>query len=314
MANLGLDIATVGATLQTAFNGNDDSKFRDGSEEYDIIVKLDQFDRRNREDIGNITIPNNDGDLIRLKQFADIVLASGPAQLDRFNRMPSVTVKSQAVGVPTGTIGEHLKAEIAQMDMPSEISVNYAGDLEMQGDAFATLLFAFAVSIFIVYLIMVALYDSYVYPFVVMFSIPLAIIGALLALAMAKQTLSIFTILGIIMLIGLVAKNAILVVDFTNQLKREGKKVKEALLEASETRFRPILMTTLAMVIGMMPIALAGGAGAEWKNGLAWALIGGLISSMFLTLVVVPVIYYMFDKVMERFGIISKVDPEIENL
>lgn len=314
MANLSLDIATVGATLQTAFNGNDDSKFRDGSEEYDIILKLDQFDRQNKEDIGNITIPNQDGDLIRLKQFADIVSSSGPAQLDRFNRMPSVTVKSQAVGVPTGTIGDELKVEIAKMDMPSDVTVSYGGDLEMQGEAFLTLLFAFAVSIFIVYLIMVALYDSYVYPFVVMFSIPLAIIGALVALAMAKQTLSIFTILGIIMLIGLVAKNAILVVDFTNQLKSEGKKVKEALLEASETRFRPILMTTLAMVIGMLPIALAGGAGAEWKNGLAWALIGGLISSMFLTLVVVPVIYYIFDRVMERFGIASKTDPEIEKL
>ena len=154
---------------------------------------------------------------------------------------------------------------------------------------------ALLASLLLVYLIMVALYDSYVYPFVVLFSIPLAIIGALLGLALSMQSLSIFTMIGMIMLIGLVAKNAILIVDFTNQLKAEGMAVMPALLEAGKTRLRPILMTTLSMIFGMMPIALAKGAGAEWKNGLAWALIGGLTSSMFLTLLVVPVVYLSVD-------------------
>src|SRR5690606_14481741 len=154
----------------------------------------------------------------------------------------------------------------------------------------------------LVNLIMVAHYDSYAYPFVVMFSLPLAVIGALLALALSGSSLSIFSILGMIMLIGLVAKNAILVVDFTNQLKAAGLEVKQALLKATQTRIRPILMTTLAMAIGMLPIALADGPGAEWKNGLAWVLIGGLTSSMFLTLIVVPVIYYLMDQVMVKFG------------
>jgi hydrophobic/amphiphilic exporter-1 (mainly G- bacteria), HAE1 family len=159
---------------------------------------------------------------------------------------------------------------------------------------------------------MVALYDSYVYPLVVLFSIPLAIIGALLALALASQTLSIFSILGIIMMIGLVAKNAIMVVDFTNKLKDEGVAVKEALIEAVRIRFRPILMTTLAMVIGMLPIALAGGSVAATKNGLAWALIGGLSSSMFLTLIVVPIIYYGFDRILAKFGLDKKTKIELQ--
>ncbi len=135
-----------------------------------------------------------------------------------------------------------------------------------------------------------------------MFSLPMALIGSLLALALTKGTLSIFSIMGLIMLMGLVAKNAILLVDFTNQLKEAGVEVKAALEKAVKIRFRPILMTTLAMVIGMLPIALAGGAGAEWKNGLAWVIIGGLTSSLLLTLILVPTIYYIVDRLKERWG------------
>jgi multidrug efflux pump subunit AcrB len=192
--------------------------------------------------------------------------------------------------------------------IPNGITVDYAGDLKNQSEGFGTLGIALLASIIFVYLIMVALYDSYVYPLVVLFSIPLAIIGALLALALAAQSLSIFSILGIIMMIGLVAKNAIMVVDFTNQMKKEGHHVKDALLEAVRIRFRPILMTTLAMVIGMLPIALAGGSVAATKNGLAWALIGGLSSSMFLTLIVVPIIYYGFDRILAKFGMDKKTE------
>jgi HAE1 family hydrophobic/amphiphilic exporter-1 len=121
-------------------------------------------------------------------------------------------------------------------------------------------------------------------------------------MALTMESLNVFTILGLLMLIGLVAKNAILVVDFTNQLKSSGMKLKAALVEATRKRFRPIIMTTLSMVIGMLPVALAGGAGSAWKNGLAWVIIGGLLSSMFLTLVIVPLVYYLMDKVMIRFG------------
>jgi multidrug efflux pump subunit AcrB len=133
-----------------------------------------------------------------------------------------------------------------------------------------------------------------------LFSIPLSIIGALLALALTNNSLNLFTILGMIMLIGLVAKNAIMLVDFTNQRKAEGATTYEALIDANHARLRPILMTTIAMVIGMLPIALASGAGAEWKNGLAWVIIGGLLSSLFLTLVVVPVMYSIFDKLIAK--------------
>ena len=150
---------------------------------------------------------------------------------------------------------------------------------------------------------MVALYDSYIYPLVVMFSLPMAIIGALLALALTNNSLNIFSILGMIMLIGLVAKNAIILVDFTNQSKEEGHNTYDALIFANHARLRPILMTTIAMVFGMLPIALASGGVSAVENGLAWVVIGGLISSMFLTLIVVPVIYSLADGLMARFGL-----------
>ncbi|SIT77330.1 efflux RND transporter permease subunit [Pontibacter indicus] len=312
MANVGLSLENVGASMQLAFNGNSDVTFRSGTEDYDINIRLDEFDRRSVTDIANLSFVNNTGQLVRLGQFADIRQSTGPSQLERYNRVTSVNVNSQVIGRPSGSIGAEIQEKLAAVETPKGVSYEFGGDMKNQSEGFGTLGIALLASIIFVYLIMVALYDSYVYPLVVLFSIPLAIIGALLALALASQALSIFSILGIIMMIGLVAKNAIMVVDFTNKLKDEGVEVKEALIEAVRIRFRPILMTTLAMVIGMLPIALAGGSVAATKNGLAWALIGGLSSSMFLTLIVVPIIYYGFDRILAKFGWDKKTKIELE--
>jgi HAE1 family hydrophobic/amphiphilic exporter-1 len=165
----------------------------------------------------------------------------------------------------------------------------------------------FIISFLLIYLIMVALYDSFVYPFVVLFSIPVAAIGAFLALNLSLNNLSLFALLGLIMLMGLVVKNAILIVDFTNQLKAEGKHFKEALIIAGKGRMRPILMTTIAMIIGMLPIALGKGTASEWKNGLAWVIIGGLFSSLILTVYLVPMVYYLVDRLKEKFN--SRINP-----
>src|SRR5690606_19442692 len=172
-----------------------------------------------------------------------------------------------------------------------------------QNDSFGALGSVLIISFILIYLIMVALYDSFVYPFVVLFSIPVAVIGAFLALNLSLNHLSLFALLGLIMLMGLVAKNAILIVDFTNQLKAQGKHFKEALIIAGKGRMRPILMTTLSMVIGMLPIALAKGTASEWKNGLAWVIIGGLLSSLILTVYLVPVVYHAVDTLKEKWKI-----------
>lgn len=306
MAALGLTLDAVGGTMQTAFSGTaDDSKvkFRQGDYEYDINIRFDDFSRKNLGDVSNIQFINDKGQLIKLSQFAAVTEGSGPSHLERRDKNTSVSVQAQVMGRPSGTVTQEFTEKLAKMGKPTGISYLFGGDAENQGDSFGTLGAALLISIVLVYLIMVALYDNYIYPFVVLFSIPLAIIGALLALALTNNTLNIFTILGIIMLIGLVAKNAIILVDFTNQMKEEGQSTYQALIHANNARLRPILMTTIAMVIGMLPIALATGGVGAIKNGLAWAIIGGLISSMFLTLIVVPVVYMVVDKVMAKFGI-----------
>ena len=312
MAALGLTLQTVGTTMQTSFSGNTDGKFRKGEYEYDINIRYQAFNRKNIDDVRNLIFINTNGEQVKLSQFANIKEGSGPSQLERRDKSTSVSVKAQSIGRPTGTIVAEFQAELEELEKsgklkkPIGVSYVWAGDQENQSEGFGTLGIALLASIILVYLIMVALYDSFIYPFVVMFSIPLSVIGALLALALTNNSLGIFTILGLIMLIGLVAKNAIILVDFTNQMKAEGKTTHEALVLANHARLRPILMTTIAMVIGMLPIALASGAGAEWKNGLAWVIIGGLTSSLFLTLIVVPVMYQVFDNVLARFGFNKK--------
>ena len=306
MAALGLTLDVVGTTMQTAFNGTaDDSKlkFRQGQYDYDINLRFGSFDRKNINDVSNLAFVNNAGALVRLSQFASVTEGSGPSQLQRRDKSTSISVLSQVIGRPTGTVTAEFAAKLAKVRRPVGVTYIFAGDQENQGDSFSALGIALLISIVLVYLIMVALYDSYIYPLVVMFSLPMAIIGALLGLALTNNTLNIFTILGMIMLIGLVAKNAIILVDFTNQSKAEGHSTKDALIYANHARLRPILMTTIAMVFGMLPIALSKGGVSAVENGLAWVVIGGLISSMFLTLIVVPVIYSLADGFMRRFGL-----------
>ena len=300
MASLGLSTAMVGMILQNAFSGNNDAKFRDVDNEYDIQVVMDQFDRNSINDVSGLSFVNDKGQSIFLNQFAVIRPSSGTTVLQRYNRVPSVTVQCQVIGRPVGSVGDDVMKEVSNMKLPKEIVIIPEGDMKYQAEAFGSMEIAFLASILFVYLIMVALYDTYIYPFVVLFSIPLAIIGALLALGLTMLSLTIFSILGIIMLVGLAGKNAILLVDFTNQSKAGGHSTFDALILAGKVRMRPIQMTTFSMIFGMLPIALASGAGSEWKNGMAWALIGGLTSSLFLTLIIVPVVYYMVDKLKEK--------------
>jgi HAE1 family hydrophobic/amphiphilic exporter-1 len=302
MTLFGLNAYQVGNTLQNAFSGNKDSKFKEAGYEYDIMVSLDQYNRSDIADVRNLSFTNNNGQSFVLSQFADVKQGLGESMLQRSDRVGSITVNANVAGRPVGTVASEIKAKAASIKLPEGITLVYLGDVKNQGEAFVSLGIALITAILLVYLIMVALYESVIYPFVVLFSIPVALIGALLALALSMETLNIFSIIGMIMLLGLVAKNAILIVDFTNQLKGEGHPVDEALIEAGKERLRPILMTTLAMILGMLPIALAKGAGSEIKNGMAWVIIGGLSSSMILTLFVVPCMYLIIEKLKTRFS------------
>lgn len=310
MAQLGLSTLTVGATLRNAFAGNDDAQFRENGTEYDIRVQLDAFDRNNPDDVSRLSFVNNQGHIVQLGQFATFTPSAGPSQLERKDRQHSVTVTSFTVGRAAGTVAKEIDQVVAANPLPASVSMIWSGDIKRQNESFGAMGMAMLAALILIYLILVTLYDNFVYPMVVLLSIPVSLIGALLALNLSMTNMSIFTMLGMLMLLGLVAKNAILIVDFTNQLKAQGKPFREAIVEAGRERLRPILMTTIAMVVGMIPIAIAKGADAEWKNGLAWVLIGGLLSSMVLTVFIVPVMYYLADRVRELAASIFRKEKE----
>ncbi|KAB1232793.1 efflux RND transporter permease subunit [Chryseobacterium viscerum] len=314
MASLGLNLSSVGQTMQTAFNGNTDGKFRAGEYEYDINIRFGDANRKSIEDVRNLMFTNPKGEQVRLSQFAEVKMGSGPSLLERRDKAPSVKVKSKVVGRPVGDVANEWAAQFMDNEKtkPAGVSYIWSGDMENQTEGFGTLGIALMAAIVLVYLVMVSLYDSFVYPFVVLFSIPLALIGVMVILAITGNSLNIFTMLGMIMLIGLVAKNAIMIVDFANMRKEAGASTHDALIQANHARLRPILMTTIAMIFGMIPIAIAKGAGAEMNNGLAWVIIGGLTSSLFLTLIIVPVVYSLFDSILRRMGKHEKVDYEAE--
>ena len=302
MNALGLNVATVGMTMQTAFAGNTDTKYRAGDTEYDINIRFDEIGRGTIDDVKNLKFINQQGQTITLEQFADITYGSGPTLLERRDKSPSVSVQAQVVGKAAGTLAEEWEAEFSKLELKPGVSFKWGGNKENQDEGFGTLGIALLASIILVYAVMVILYDSFSKPFIILFSIPLSFIGALLLLALTNETLNIFTILGIIMLIGLVAKNAIMLVDFANHKIEAGYSTYDALIAANHARFRPIMMTTIAMVIAMVPIAFAQGDGSDMNRGLAIVIMGGLLSSLFLTLIIVPVVYSIFDSLGRRFG------------
>jgi len=299
MAALGLTVTDVGTALQVALTGNNDSKYREGSNQYDIRVALDKFDRTNPDNIAHLSFVNFKREIIELQQFATIYQSSGPTKLERKNRNAMTTVSAYTDGSPSGSIIQAFAKKMGTLKAQGT-RINFGGDQDEMVTSFLGLFVALIAGILFVYFIMVILYDSFLYPFVVLFSIPVALIGAILALALTGNTINVFSILGIIMMVGLVAKNAILIVDRANDRRKAGETIFDALIDAGKMRIRPIFMTTFAMIFGMLPIATASGAGAEWKNGLAWVLIGGLTSSMFLTLIVVPIMYDKMATLLEK--------------
>jgi len=311
MQRLGLNTAYVGFNLRTALSGNEDATITENGTEYPVRIWLDDFNRENFQDIKNLTIVNPMGIPVKVSQFAEVVRDNSPSLLERKDRQPAVTVTSDALGRPSGSVADDVVAYLKENPLPEGIDMTWGSDIKRQNDSFGALGSVLLISFLLIYLIMVALYDSFVYPFVVLFSIPVAVIGALLALNLSISHLSLFALLGLIMLMGLVVKNAILIVDFTNQLKAQGMHYKEALIVASKGRMRPILMTSISMIVGMLPIALATGTASEWKNGLAWVIIGGVTSSLILTVYLVPVVYAVVDGIKERF---SKKKQTDENL
>lgn len=296
MSDYGVNASEVAMAVATNFRGNDNTKFKKDGNEYDIMIEADASDKKNIDNVRNLLFVGSQGNMFRLSQFADVREEMGESVLQRLDRLPSIIINSAVVGVSPGTVVAELESALSKVDFKDGVVWSFEGQVKRQKESFGSLGLALIMGILLVYLIMVALYENAIYPLVVLTALPLATIGAFLALALTMEDMTIFAMIGIIMLMGLVAKNGILLVDFTNHEKERGADVISALIEAGRERFRPILMTTIAMIAGMLPIALASGSGAEVKNGMAWVIIGGLTSSLLLTLVVVPCVYLIVDK------------------
>jgi HAE1 family hydrophobic/amphiphilic exporter-1 len=295
-ARMGLSLAEVGLAVRTALEGDIATKYQEGDAEFDTRVILNRESRSRAQDVGNITLLNHYGQPVRLSQVANIYSGLGPSQIQRKDRERLITVAANLSGeVPLGQVTQEAETMIDAAGVPPGIRVFYGGDTENMRDMFRDMSIALSLAVLFVFIIMVSLFESYVHPFTIMFSLPLALVGALGGLALTGKTLSMFTMIGIIMLMGLVTKNAILLVDFTNTLRSRGLSMYDALLQAGKTRLRPIVMTTATMVFGMMPLAAALGAGSEMRQGMGIVVVCGLISSTLLTLVLIPVIYTYVD-------------------
>ncbi len=290
----------VAMAIRSAVNGNVISKFSTGELEVDIRSILTPEYRTDPTRITEIKIMNAAGQMIRLGEVAHLDRTSGPSSITRKDRERLVTVSANVVGRSLGAVQGDFDLEMAKYTPPQGVGFFAYGDVENMRTMMTDMLQAILLSILFVYMVLVVLYESYIYPFVVMFSVPVAIVGALIGLAITGYTLSMFSMIGLLILMGLVTKNGILIVDFTNQERARGKSVVDALLEAGPRRLRPILMTTMTMVVGMLPLALALGEGSEMRAGMGVVIIGGLLSSLLLSLVLVPVMYTLLGRFSKK--------------
>jgi HAE1 family hydrophobic/amphiphilic exporter-1 len=307
-ADLGLTPSQVASVLRTGLAGSTVSTFRpEGTTGWDINVILNPAERARVEQVGEIPVVTPKGATIRLGQIAQVTSVTGPTQITRRDRQRSVYVTAALNGRAAGDVSTDIQRGLDQMSVPSGYKVSQGGVAQSQQESFGQIFAALGLSVLLMYMLMVALFESLVYPLMIMFSLPLAVVGAFGLLAATHNTLNMMSLIGMILLTGLVGKNAILLVDYTNTLRKRGLKRNAALLEAGPTRLRPILMTTAALVLAMTPIAMGVNEGSEWRSPMAVTVIGGLLTSSLLTLVLIPAVYTIIDDLGGFFGAVPRV-------
>jgi HAE1 family hydrophobic/amphiphilic exporter-1 len=302
-ADLGVDVATIAEAINLLISGElDIARYKDETrgKRYDIRVRLNPQDRESADSLERIYVRARDGKLVELSNVVRINEGTGPNVINRVDRQRAITIFAALEGKPLGQAASELDS-IAGKILPPDYLPKYQGMADVMKESFGYLLFALLLGIIMAYMILAAQFESFVHPITVLLSLPLSFVGAFGALFITGKTLNIFSLIGLILLMGLVKKNAILLVDYTNVLRGRGMSRREAILQAGPVRMRPILMTTFAMVFGMLPIALAVGEGAETRAPMGIAVIGGLLTSLVLTLVVIPSAYDILDDWQERF-------------
>ncbi|MCD0504824.1 efflux RND transporter permease subunit [Bordetella petrii] len=291
MADVGAGVDVVGRTLESMLGGRQVTRFKDQGEQYDVIVQVLPRDRANTTDISGIYVRTRDGGMVQLDNLLSVNEGVAPQSLNHFNRLRAVKVEAAvAPGYALGEVLDHMH-DVARQVLPRTVVIDLDGQAREFRDSSGSIYLVFAMALAFIYLVMAAQFESWRNPLVIMLSVPLSMTGALLALWLSGGTLSIYSQIGLITLVGLITKHGILIVEFANQLRDQGAGLFDAVVEASVLRLRPILMTTGAMVLGTLPLAIAHGAGAESRQQIGWVLVGGLTLGTLLTLFVVPVAY-----------------------
>ncbi len=290
-ADVGVEVETVGRTLETLLGGRQVTRFKREGEQYDVIVKVADKDRTSPSDLTAIYVRGAGGQLVQLSNLMQVRETVAPKELNHFNRLRSATISANlAPGVALGdalAFMEHAAADA----LPPGTQTALDGQSREFKESGVSMYIAFALALIFLYLVLAAQFESFVDPFIIMLSVPLAMAGALLSLKLTGNTLNVYSQIGMVMLVGLIAKNGILIVEFANQLQERGRAVRDAVIEAASLRLRPILMTTAAMILGSVPLALATGAGAESRQQIGWVIVGGLLLGTLLTLFVIPTSY-----------------------
>jgi multidrug efflux pump len=290
-SDLGVQVETVGRTLETLLGGRQVTRFEREGEQYDVIVKLADEDRTTPADLTAIYVRGRDGALVQLSNLVTVSETVAPKELNHFNRLRSATLTANVA--PGFALGEVLGfvESAARETLPPGAQTALDGQSREFRESGAGLYLTFVLALVFIYLVLSAQFESFMDPFIILLTVPLAVTGALLSLKLTGGTLNVYSQIGLVMLVGLIAKNGILIVEFANQLQERGREIREAVVEAASLRLRPILMTTAAMILGAIPLALARGAGAESRQQIGWVIVGGLLLGTFLTLFVIPTAY-----------------------
>ncbi|MFC4348382.1 efflux RND transporter permease subunit [Kordiimonas lipolytica] len=312
-ADMGVSIQAIGRTLETMMGGRRVTTFVQDGEEYDVILQAEEADRRQPLDMENIHVASGrTGELIPLSNLVNVDEVSGAGSLRRYNRVRALTLSgSLGEGFTLGEVLEHVEG-IVRDQIPDVTKIDYKGATREYKEAGSDIYFIFVLALVVVFLILAAQFESFVHPFIIMLTVPLAVLGGLLGLYVAGSTLNIYSQLGLIMLIGLAAKNGILIVEFANQLRDEGEDIRDAILDASKTRLRPIMMTGLSTAMGAVPLMMAAGAGANSRITIGVTVFGGVIVATFFTLFIIPVFYDYFARFTKSPGHVASQLKEHE--
>ncbi|MDO8636287.1 MAG: efflux RND transporter permease subunit, partial [Dehalococcoidia bacterium] len=302
VADSGLSVAQIGTTMRTLVQGDTVSRYQENGKDFDITVRLQKQDRDNYQDIVSTTLLNNKGLQVPLSSVTRVTFGSGPGQIFRQDRQRQVVIGANFTTSSQSQITTAIQQRLDKLSLPPGVSYKFGGQIQSMQESFLVLTFSLLLSIIFIYMVLASQFGSFLQPLIIMVALPLAAIGAFMALLVTHRSLDITAMIGIILLMGIAAKNSIILIDFTNQQRERGLSVKDALLTAGPIRLRPVIMTSVALIFGMLPVAMGLGEGSEFRQPMAITVIGGLITSTLFTLIVVPVIYDLFYGLKKRFS------------